>query len=524
MKTMYHLHSICSFAHFISTRLRPTGIHGVRPMHHDDLNSTTNSYTSKPFRSAASASEKGRYSSNSGSSFNDRPSYSSKSASSFSDRPSYSSKSASSFSDRPSYSSKSGPTPSDRPSYSSKSGPSSSDRLSYSSKSGPSSSDRPSYSSKSGPSSSDRPSYSSKSGPSSSDRPSYSSKSGPSSNDRPSYSSKSGPSSNDRPSYSSKSSSSSNDRPSYSSTSSRTPAQASGSSAPSATTHVSTARDTISTTAIPYTRPVRAMSEVARGKGNLDEIKLCGYNACQKLHDTRAEDIIRVYLIETRLEEFSELVKSCVRRRKAYHVVTSEDMDKISGSTHHEGVCIIAKRRLPPSWVTFLAHLDENDSKPTLVLILEDVANPHNVGAILRSAANFGCRYVLLPNEKDFKPSAALLRTAEGGGESVEFISAPSINLISTELRQRGMSVFGTALKGRLNLYQTGSAGTLPPRLAVMLGNEARGLSPDARKSAEGMITIPGTGAVQSLNVGIAAALVAGEYFRQHATTAMPSH
>ena len=261
------------------------------------------------------------------------------------------------------------------------------------------------------------------------------------------------------------------------------------------------------------------MPEVARGKGNLDEIKLCGYNACQKLHDTRPHDIIRVYLVEARLEEFSELVKSCCLKRKAYHVVTSEDMDKISGSTHHEGVCIIAKRRLPPSWVNFLAQLDENESASTLVLILEDVANPHNVGAILRSAANFGCRYVVLPNEKDFKPSAALLRTAEGGGESVEFVSGPSINLISTELRQRGMSVLGTALKGRINLYQPGAGGVLPGRLAVMLGNEARGLSPDARKAVEGMITIPGTGAVQSLNVGIAAALVAGEYYRQHAPT-----
>ena len=280
---------------------------------------------------------------------------------------------------------------------------------------------------------------------------------------------------------------------------------------------ISTARDTISTTAIPYVRPLRAMPEVARGKGNLDEIKLCGYNACQKLHDTRPHDIIRVYLVEARLEEFSELVKSCCLKRKAYHVVTTEDMDKISGSTHHEGVCIIAKRRLPPSWVNFLAQLDENESAASLVLILEDVANPHNVGAILRSAANFGCRYVVLPNEKDFKPSAALLRTAEGGGESVEFVSGPSISLISTELRQRGMSVLGTALKGRVNLYQPGAGGALPARLAVMLGNEARGLSPDARKAAEGMITIPGTGAVQSLNVGIAAALVAGEYFRQHA-------
>ena len=263
-------------------------------------------------------------------------------------------------------------------------------------------------------------------------------------------------------------------------------------------------------------RPASIQSEAIRGKGQPDEIKLCGYNACQKLYDTRAEDIIRVYLVESRLEEFSELIKSCVRRRKAYHIVTPADMEKISGSSHHEGVCIIAKRRVPPTWDLFLAALEDQGSSPGFVLILEDIANPHNVGAILRSSANFGCRYIILPNEKDFKPSAALLRTAEGGGETVEFISGPSIAVVTTELRQRGMTVLGTALKGRVSLYSAGEAGALPARMAVILGNEARGLSADARKAAAGMIAIPGSGAVQSLNVGVAAALVAGEYFRQH--------
>jgi TrmH RNA methyltransferase len=260
-------------------------------------------------------------------------------------------------------------------------------------------------------------------------------------------------------------------------------------------------------------------SEASRGKGRDDEIKMCGFNACQKLFLTRAEDIIRVYLVESRLEVFSELVKSCARRRKAYHVVSPEDMEKISGSTHHEGVCIIAKRTTPPSWSQLLERLEESPDNPVLLMILEDVANPHNVGSITRSAANFGCHYVILPNERGFKPSAALLRTAEGGGESVAFIAAPSINVIATELRQLGITVMGTALKGRVSLYDKGDAGKLPKRLAVILGNEAKGLSAEARKAATGLIAIPGTGAVESLNVGVAAAIIFGEYFRQHGMT-----
>lgn len=259
--------------------------------------------------------------------------------------------------------------------------------------------------------------------------------------------------------------------------------------------------------------------EANRGKGSPDEVKLCGLNACMKLYQTRAEDIIRVYVVESRLEDCADLIKSCARRRKAYHVVTAADMDKISGSTHHEGVCILAKRRAPTTWDQFLTWLEENPDSPMISLIIEDVENPHNLGAMMRSAAHFGCKYLILANEKAYKPPAALLRTAEGGGEVVELICAPQISVISAELKHRNVSVLGTAMQGRIKLYEDGASGQIPPRTSVILGNEARGLTPEARKASAGLISIPGTGAVESLNVSVAAALILGEYCRQHGSS-----
>lgn len=267
---------------------------------------------------------------------------------------------------------------------------------------------------------------------------------------------------------------------------------------------------------VPPKPAARRSSEASRGKGQPDEIKLCGLNACMKLYKTRAEDIIRVYVVESRLESCSELIKSCARRRKAYHVVTSADMDKIAGSTHHEGVCVLAKRRTPETWDQFLSWLEENPDTPIFALIIEDVENPHNLGAIMRSAAHFGCNYMLLANEKSYKPPAALLRTAEGGGETVELVCAPQITVMATELKHRNVSVLGTAMQGRIKLYEPGERGQLPKRCAVILGNEARGLSVEAKKVSVGLISIPGSGNVESLNVSVAAALVLGEYCRQH--------
>lgn len=262
--------------------------------------------------------------------------------------------------------------------------------------------------------------------------------------------------------------------------------------------------------------PVGGFQEANRGKGSPDEIKLCGFNACMKLYETRAEDIIRVYLVESRAERCVELIKSCARRRKAYHIVSAADLDKIAGSSHHEGICILAKRKPPLGWDGFLRMLEQDPDDPLLALILEDVENPHNVGAIVRSAANFGCRFIILPGEKTYKPSAALMRTAEGGGESVEIMCAPSFNVIAAELRHRDVRVLGTAMQGRIKLYDKGDAGLIPKRTAIVFGNEAKGLSADARKNSQGLISIPGSGAVDSLNVGVAAALILGEYHRQH--------
>lgn len=264
----------------------------------------------------------------------------------------------------------------------------------------------------------------------------------------------------------------------------------------------------------------RRSHEANRGKGSPDEIKLCGLNACMKLYQTRAEDIIRVYVLESRMNDCADLIKSCARRRKAYHIVSAADMDKISGSTHHEGICILAKRRKPATWDQFLTRLEEHPDTPLVSLIIEDVENPHNLGAIMRTAAHFGCEYLILANEKSYKPPAALLRTAEGGGEVVELICSPQISVICTELKHRNVVVLGTAMQGRIKLYDDSTCGQLPPRCAIILGNEARGITPEARKASNGLISIPGTGAVESLNVSVAAALILGEYCRQHG---MPS-
>lgn len=252
--------------------------------------------------------------------------------------------------------------------------------------------------------------------------------------------------------------------------------------------------------------------KVPEGFDRLDEIKACGINACRAIFNARKNDLVRAYVTEETVTEFGDMLKFCAANKKAYHVVTSEDLNKISGSTHHEGVCVIAKAKAQ-SWQLLQTKLATKKTEPSLLLILEDVGNPHNVGAIIRSAAHFGVSAVLAPGMDTFKPSSSLLRTAEGGAEQVDIVAAPDLSLLVGELRKLGFKILATASNGKDKLYAEAS---IPARTALIIGNESRGISANARKLADSTLSIPGSGTVESLNVSAATATLCGEFWRRH--------
>ena len=252
--------------------------------------------------------------------------------------------------------------------------------------------------------------------------------------------------------------------------------------------------------------------KIPEGFDRLDEIKACGINACRAIFNTRKNDLVRAYVTEETVTEFGDMLKFCAANKKAYHVVTSEDLNKISGSTHHEGVCVIAKTKAQ-SWQTLQTKLATQKAEPALLLLLEDVGNPHNVGAIVRTAAHFGVSAVLAPGTETFKPSSSLLRTAEGGAEQVDIVATPDLSVLVGELRKLGFKILATASNGKDKLYADGA---IPARTALIIGNESRGISSNARKLADSTLSIPGNGTVESLNVSAATATLCGEFWRRH--------
>lgn len=240
-------------------------------------------------------------------------------------------------------------------------------------------------------------------------------------------------------------------------------------------------------------------------------MKVSGVNAVLALWRARPADIVRIHLREDRTRELAGVLHWCATQKVAYHLVLDEDLDKLSESTHHEGV--VALCRLPPlvDDAGLLSRLDQRDRKREVLLWLDGVGNPHNVGALLRTAAHFGVAAVIGIEGEMPGISQALLRVSEGGAEQVPIsrLSDPGGTL--DRLRERGYLLFGTDSRAGNALY----GGRLPDRLLIALGNEGQGLSSRLSRHCDRVLHVPGTGQVESVNVSVAGALMLGEWWRQ---------
>jgi TrmH RNA methyltransferase len=140
------------------------------------------------------------------------------------------------------------------------------------------------------------------------------------------------------------------------------------------------------------------------------EQKVWGFHAVQALFERRPQDLVLAYLLESEVPKFGPLLKYCAKARLAYHIVKDQDLAKISGTMHHEGVCVLARSKQLMSEEDLLQALQQKpkrgqqakDPKGTLpaksqvVFLLDGLANPHNLGALTRSCAFLGVRHIVL--------------------------------------------------------------------------------------------------------------------------------
>jgi len=235
------------------------------------------------------------------------------------------------------------------------------------------------------------------------------------------------------------------------------------------------------------------------------EIRIYGENACLAVFKKRPGDIIQFFLTKEMLKKFGHITKYCAQNKKAYHLVTSEELEKMTKATHHEGMCMLVKKNAQMPLESYLASKPESG----LIIALENVANPHNIGAIMRNAAHFGATGILVSDLKTAE-SASALRTSEGGSEYIHIFETKDFKKSLALLSKNKFQIVSTSSHAKESLYDL----KWEKKSVVLFGEEAMGLSRDLLNLGVS-ISIPGTNHVESLNVSVASAVILSDYYQK---------
>ena len=236
---------------------------------------------------------------------------------------------------------------------------------------------------------------------------------------------------------------------------------------------------------------------------------LYGLRAGLAVFARRPDDILRVGFSRAVRAEVEALARWAASRRVPGGEVPDGELDRLAQSTHHEGLVLTVR---PRHWTTpkELAHVLATGKGAAVAF--DRVRNPQNIGAILRSAAFFGLDAALLGAPAPHPGLApAAVRVAEGGVEHLRLARTTDLADTLARLRARGVHVVGADHDAPTDA----DAYAFPRPAVLVLGNEREGLGDRVRAQCDAMVAIRGAGAVESLNVAVAAGVLMSEMMRK---------
>ncbi|WP_115527514.1 MULTISPECIES: 23S rRNA (guanosine(2251)-2'-O)-methyltransferase RlmB [Xanthomonas] len=238
---------------------------------------------------------------------------------------------------------------------------------------------------------------------------------------------------------------------------------------------------------------------------------IVGVNAVASSVENDADNV-REVLIEAgsknpRLTEIEEQA-----RRKGIDVrrVNTQALDGVGGQVRHQGIA--ARYAAARLWAeNELEGLVEAAQGRALVLVLDGVQDPHNLGACLRSAAAAGATAVVIPKDKSATVNATVRKTSAGAADRIPVVAVTNLARCLRDLQKQGVWLYGLAGEAEASLYSVDLRGNV----GLVLGGEADGLRRLTREHCDGLVKIPMPGDIESLNVSVATGVTLFEAVRQ---------
>jgi len=236
---------------------------------------------------------------------------------------------------------------------------------------------------------------------------------------------------------------------------------------------------------------------------------LFGFHAVTVRLKTAPESVLEVHYDATRRDA---RMRQFLQRAQAAgaKLIESDDerLARLAGTPRHQGV---AARVEPVSGARTVAEVLDMAEGPPLLLVLDGVTDPHNLGACLRVADGAGAHALIAPKDHAVGLNATVAKVASGAAETVPYLMVTNLARTLNELKQHGVRVVGTSDDAERCVHDADLRGPL----ALVLGAEGPGMRQLTRKTCDELVRIPMRGAVESLNVSVAAGVCLYEAVRQ---------
>ena len=211
------------------------------------------------------------------------------------------------------------------------------------------------------------------------------------------------------------------------------------------------------------------------------------------------------------------LTRLAAMAKEAGAVVVPTDrrkLDQMSPTGAHQGVIALVAAHEYASVDDILALAAERREAP-LIVICDELSDPHNLGAIIRTAECAGAHGVIIPKRRSVGLTAVVAKASAGALEYLPVARVSNIHQTILSLKEQGVWIYGTAADAESGLYRTDLTGPA----AIVIGNEGAGMSKLVRESCDVLVSIPLKGRISSLNASAAAAVMLYEALRQRSST-----
>ncbi len=234
-----------------------------------------------------------------------------------------------------------------------------------------------------------------------------------------------------------------------------------------------------------------------------------GINAVTEALKARGRAFEWVGLAKERHDlRLQKLIQECRRNSVAVRFLPRPELDRMAGNNSHQGVVAVTSSKQYTDLDDILAA---KRGQYSLVLVLDGIEDPHNLGAILRTADASGADGVVVPERRAAGITGTVAKSSAGASEHLPVAKVTNISRTLAELKQKGLWIAGLDERGKQSYDEV----DYKMNCAIVLGAEGKGLHDLVRKNCDFLLSIPMLGSVPSLNVSVAAGVVLYEVVRQ---------